>query len=298
MAKIPFWVRVKAWWEGYDLSALNLDDPAEPQRPASAPPTGRPRWSMDSISISEHVWGDDFLTPGGKSYLPGLIKPFGLNETMSVLDVGCGLGGSTRMMANQYGAWVTGLEANSWIRSEAQKRSEAEGLGKKAEILGFDLEKPSIDKRYDAILMKDVLFQVKNKEGLLACLVEASKPRASLLVTDYVLAHSASVGKAIQSWKRQEPSNPTVLTAGEQASLLAKHGFDIRVREDITDTYISLILEAWQSFSEVLPKGRPDEETEEVMMEEAELWLRRIAAMRTGDLRVYRYFALAPGETI
>lgn len=297
MTRIPLTIRIKAWWEGYDLSRLpkvRNEGTAE----EGHQPTGPRIWSADRREIAERVWGEGFLTPGGETYLPILIKPFGMNETMSVLDVGCGLGGSTRMMVNQYGAWVTGLESHASLREEGQKRSDAVGLTKKAEILAFDKENTVIDKRYDAILMKDMLFAVQNKDGLLAALVNACKPRASLLVTDYVLAHSASVGQAVQSWKRLEPERPTILTAGEEASLLAKHGFDLRIREDITETYIKLILGAWDAFSHMMPKGRPDSDTEQAIFEEAELWLRRIAAMKTGDLRVYRYFALAPGEKI
>lgn len=295
MTRLPMRVRLKAWWEGYDLSRLPKVRGSERETTEDGPEAPK-IWSADRLSIAEKVWGEGFLTPGGQTYLPILIKPFGLNETMSVLDIGCGLGGSARFIAKTYGAYVTGYEEDEHLREEGNRRSEAAGLGRKAVLLPFDREKPVFEKRFDAILVKDLLFTVHNKDALLESIRAVCKPRAHLLITDYCLAHSGTVGQAITSWKKLEAQRPWLQSTGELASLFAKHGFDLRIKEDITDTYRKLILTAWDSFAHVLPKGKPDSDTEAAIFDEAETWLRRIAAMNTGDLRVYRLFALAPGD--
>lgn len=294
MPRLPLRVRLKAWWEGYDLS--RLPRPRTELHMRDRGPEAPKIWSADRLDIAEKVWGEGYLSPGGQTYLPILVKPFGLNETMSVIDIGCGLGGSGRFMAKQYGAYVTGYEENERLREEGTRRSEAAGLARKATLLPFTREKPMFEKRFDAVLAKDILYTVQDKDAFLEAVKGVCKPRAPVLFTDYCLSHSGTVGQAVTSWKKMEETRPWLISIGEEAALFAKHGFDLRIKEDITDTYRKLILTAWDTFAHVIPKGKPDSDTEAAIFDEAETWLRRIAAMNTGDLRVYRLFALAPGD--
>ena len=61
----------------------------------------------------QRLWGDGFSSPGEAEHVMMLVKPLGLNETMGVLDLNPGLCGSTRVIADSTGAWVTGLEADA-----------------------------------------------------------------------------------------------------------------------------------------------------------------------------------------
>jgi 2-polyprenyl-3-methyl-5-hydroxy-6-metoxy-1,4-benzoquinol methylase len=287
--------RLKAWWEGYDLSALQRQMAlrrAQTSRLAANDSIANDKWQLDPIEVVERLWGYGFHTPGGDDHIPTLIKPLALDSTMSVLEVGAGLGGVARLMATQSGAWVTGLEADPQLAAAGMHRSIEKGMEKQAAIHVFDPERVTIDKRYDVVFSKEALFRIKRKNELLEAAVAALKPNGQLLFTDYVLAHSASTGAEITAWRQGEPVGPHPWTVSQYVERLKRMKLDIRISEDISDRHRTMILQAWNRMLAELPKGRLPRESQLDLVDEAELWLRRVAALDGGDLRVYRFHAL------
>ncbi|MEO3433409.1 class I SAM-dependent methyltransferase [Inquilinus sp. CAU 1745] len=293
---MPWKTRLKAWWEGYDLSGLGRrggDDGLDEPGPSDGPHSDY--WSATRIEIVEMVWGKGFHTPGGDDWIPTLIKPFGLDESMSVLDLGAGLGGASRHMALTTGAWITGLEADPVLAHAGMHRSTAAGLEKRAPIGLFDPEDPEFDKRYDAVFSKELMFTIGDKRRMIDHVLKALKPRAHFLFTDYVLADGAAKGPAVTSWLKGEapPAHPA--TVSQTKKLLESALFDIRIAEDVTDAYRHRIVTAWEKLSEIIAqRGKADDETQALILAEAESWFRRVAAFDAGALRVYRFYALAP----
>ena len=82
---------------------------------------------------------------------------------------------------------------------------------------------------------------------------------------------------------------------GQIVEQLQINGFDVRTAEDVTDTYCSQVLEAWDTLTTTLPQSAKTEEFKFVVIDEGEKWMRRLAALNTGDLRVYRFYAMLPG---
>jgi SAM-dependent methyltransferase len=293
----PTWKsRLKAWWEGYDLSGLRAGAPpgetAGSRAVAAAAGDDQEAWQADPIEIVERLWGHGFDTPGGDEHIPTLIKPLALNSTMSVLELGAGLGGAARLMAIQSGAWVTGLEGDPQLAAAGMHRSIEKGLEKQASIQVFDPERVMIDKRYDVVFAKEAFFTVKRKNELLEAAVAALKPNGQLLFTDYVLAHSASTGADIETWRSGEREMPHPWTVSQYVERLKRLKLDIRISEDISERQRVMILDAWNRMLKELPRGRLPRETQLALVDEAELWLRRVSAMEGGDLRVYRFHAL------
>src|SRR6202035_4486471 len=69
---------------------------------------------------------------------------------LSVLDIGCGWGGTALPRAREYGAKVTGITLSTEQLSEARGRAEAEGL---ADRVSFEL----LDYRAAAQLLDRIL---------------------------------------------------------------------------------------------------------------------------------------------
>ncbi|HET8726443.1 MAG TPA: methyltransferase domain-containing protein [Alphaproteobacteria bacterium] len=295
--KLDWKTRFIAWWEGYDLSglprpkpSLKLDLSEEPAGPVSE------YWSATRIEIAEIVWGPGFHTPGGEEHIPTLIKPFGLDESMSVLDLGAGLGGAARLMARVSNAWVTGLEEDPLLAHEGMERSVKAGLERRAPISRTNLEAVEFDKRYDAIFSKEAFFRVKHKDDLFELLQKGIKPRGQFLFTDYVLKHSAAASKAVTRWREGEEREVFPWTVNQVVDRLKRGRFDIRITEDITELHRNQIVSAWEKAMATFAEKKPaDDETQKIIVSEAELWMRRVAALDTGDLRVFRFFALGPG---
>ncbi|WP_051341505.1 methyltransferase domain-containing protein [Azospirillum halopraeferens] len=299
--------RLYAWWEGYDLSALKRrqgDDGRD--HAGQAPPAsgkaaaagmnrwGKPLWSATRIEVAERLWGTGFTTPGGNDHVPYLVKPLGLNPAMSVLDLSAGLGGTSRAMASKYGCWVTGLESTALLAKEGMERSFREGLEKKAVIEAYDPEHFSYSKRVDAILYKEGLFSVQDKEQLFDGMEMALKPRGHLLLTDYILAGDTK-RDVIEGWADKEPLEPNLWSLERMQNAFAQRNLDLRIAEDMTDTHRHLILVALQAFAGYLEQYALTHETKVAVMDEIELWVRRVAALDAG-LRCYRFYAIKPAE--
>lgn len=298
--------RLYAWWEGYDLSGLKRGkggeaaDAAAPAKPAGKAPDvgqnrwGKPLWNATRIEVAERLWGKGFSTPGGAEHISYLVKPMGLNPAMSALDLSAGLGGASRTMAQQFGCWVTGLESSPPLAKAGMERSHMAGLDKRAPIEAYDPENFNFPKRVDGIVYKEGLFTVRDKEQLFDGIEAALKPRGHLLITDYILGPKPN-RVVVAGWADKEPLEPNLWSLEQMQNAFAQRNLDLRIAEDITDTHRHLILTALQGFTQVLEQYALAHDTKVAVMDEIELWARRVAALDSG-LRCYRFYALKPAE--
>lgn len=297
--------RLHAWWEGYDLSGVKRRKAAEDAATAAAPKKGKgpevgenrwgkPLWNATRIEVAERLWGTGFSTPGGADHIAYLVKPMGLNPAMSALDLSAGLGGASRTMASQFGCWVTGLESSPPLAKEGMQRSHMAGLDKRAPIEAYDPEHFNFPKRVDAIVFKEGLFTVRDKDQLFDGMEAALKPRGHLLLTDYILGPKPNRG-VVAAWADKEPVEPNLWSLEQMQNAFTQRNLDLRINEDITDTHRHLILTALQGFTQYLEQYALAHETKVAVMDEIELWARRVTALDAG-LRCYRFYALKPAE--
>ena len=86
-------------------------------------------------------------------------------EGATVLDVGCGLGGPCRMLADEYNCQVTGLDlSNEYIRT-AKELSKLVKLDSKTSFIQGDATSlPFKDNTFDVIWTQHVQMNIPNKE--------------------------------------------------------------------------------------------------------------------------------------
>jgi cyclopropane fatty-acyl-phospholipid synthase-like methyltransferase len=301
--------RLVAWWEGYDLSALKRRkrsgdaEGGDGTAAAGGKPGarsdgtnrwGKPLWTANRIEVVEKLWGPGFTTPGGSDHVPYLVLPLGLNPAMSVLDLGAGLGGTTRTMAGKFGCWVAGLEGNPLLAREGMERSVRAGLNKHAPIEQYDPENFTYGRRVDAIVFKEGMYTVHDKDQLFDGIEVNLKSRGQILMTDYVVTDKSAIA-GLERWAAKEPVEPLLWTVAEMANGFAQRNLDLRISEDITETHRNLILVALQGLREHLEKHSLDIATKANVMEEVELWAQRVAAFERG-LKVFRFYAMKPPD--
>ena len=309
--KIPLKVRISAWWQGFDPEDIYAGDP-EPLEfdtgrskgaaaPAKPGPTKKkvPLWTADRIQVAERLWGAGMHTPGGDEHVESLVKPFALNPTMTVLDLGAGLGGCARTMAKTFGSWVTGYEQWPILAEAGMLRSRMAGLDKKAPIETWDPATTQLKPRgYNCVFAKEAFFTIADKARLFDQIATTLRPGGQLCFTDYVLPEAAKPTGAVETWMGHEPQEPFPCSSQDILDLLAHNNLEIRISEDITDMHQALILQGWRDLTHALAPGSVAPETVPHLVNEAELWARRGAVLRTGDLRVYRFYALKAGDPV
>ena len=92
-------------------------------------------YDITHISFLEKLWGDGYMSPGGKKEINRLLNGLDLTEK-KILDVGCGAGGITVSLVKDYGAKeVIGVDVEEDVVNSAIRRVVKNRLKDNIEIL-------------------------------------------------------------------------------------------------------------------------------------------------------------------
>lgn len=293
-AKIPFWVRLKAWWEGYDLALRKKQQiPVDTgDLTQDAVRYEQPEATSKRLEVMQQLWGKGLSGPGDDDYILKLVKPFGLDPAFTVIDVGAGLGGATRLISEKFDIWITGLESDREIADAGMELSTMAGLAKRAPIHYFDMDRYEFrENSTDCVFSKESLYLVEDKDRLLKEIINMIRPRGQLLFTDYVLAEGADQ-RAVHAWAEGEPTRPNPWTMRDYEVALTEARLDIRIKEDITEQVYGIITASWARFLSGIKGKSVDKETSAAIADAVELWTRRTKAIDAGALRICRFHAL------
>lgn len=297
-ARVPLSLRLKAWWDGSEVIVRRKHQPAAavdtPQRPVVGYRDPERPWETPRVKLAQMLWGEGFSHPGGAEEALKLVKPFGLDPAMTVLDLSGGLGGGSRAIVEHYGVWVTGLEQDREFAEAGLQLSTMAGVAKKADIGVFLPEKLEIRAgSTDCILCRDVFHSVADKARMLHVIGQALKPRGQFLFTDYMLAdHAAADSASVKAWLAVEPMPVELWTLDDHTRFLADEKLDVRVTEDITDSVRRMAIGAWANLTTATEGHTLAPELKACLVSELDRWMRRIAAFDSGHLKVFRVYAL------
>jgi len=104
------------------------------QKDKEEKPKRKGPWPPERLQILQELWSPEFLTVGGEEAITELINPLTLNLNMSVLELGAGIGGGTRHIHNETGAWVSGVENSVTLAKLGMEKSIKKGLQRKASV--------------------------------------------------------------------------------------------------------------------------------------------------------------------
>jgi SAM-dependent methyltransferase len=113
---------------------------------------------------------------------------------MRVLDIGCGIGRWSRVLAAR-GASVTGVDLSPTMIEEAQRRAAASGLATRCRFIVQDLSVLEIGERFDLILCVTVLQHLLDPGALRAAIERMARhlaPGGRLVVLEAAPARAAS----------------------------------------------------------------------------------------------------------
>ena len=299
---LPMRARLKAWWDGSDpvaetptpASASASPDPkAKPVTAVAGPAKPKLRLPPEKLETLTKLWGEGFREPLDKTYVPDLVKPFALNEKMTVIDLGAGLGGGARAVAERYKVWIKGMEPDPEYAAAAMQLSIKAGMKSRAPVIAYDIEKLALPQhRCNCIYAMETFHRAKNKRALFAAVANGISDKGQVLFTDLVLRKPRTVTPEIKAWMEAETFASHPWSGDETASMLKELDFDTRIDEDMTAKYRRLGLKGWKECLERLAGKRPPRAMLLQLLDDAELWVRRLRALDGGALQIRRYHAL------
>ncbi len=139
------------------------------------------------IEGMEKLFGEGILSPGGAVEVHEMLGGIEV-AGHDVLDLGCGIGGATLMLARDYGAGhVTGVdvEADSIARTAA--KVAAAGLADRVTLMEVTPGPlPLSDARFDLVFCKDVACHMADKAPFFAEAFRVLRPGGQFLCTDFL----------------------------------------------------------------------------------------------------------------
>lgn len=266
-------------------------------RPAGPPivPDETKVWPEARLRFLSALWGEGFVGPGGAEEALRLSKPLGLQSSHSLLNVGAGLGGAARSITSASGAWVSAFEQDPDLAAVGAGLSKKMQLEKKAEVKAFDPAAPKFrSSYYHHALVQEALWMVEKKDVVVAALSAAVKEAGQVVITDLTMGETPILpeDETARTWRELDRSPIHLMQPEDETRLLAGHGLDIRIAEDISARHVQQAVSSWRAIAEMISEQNLTRSQARAIVNEAELWLRRLALLRTGRLRLMRWHAI------
>jgi MPBQ/MSBQ methyltransferase len=177
---------------------------------------------------------DEFHIRGRAATLE-LAQAASVDSTKRVLDVGSGVGGTSRCLAREFGCRVTGIDLTDEYCRTAAMLSERIGLAELIDYRQGDATNlPFSDASFDIVWTEHVAMNIPDKPKLYREMHRVLKPGGTLAIYD-VLAGPAGPVLYPVPWART-PESSFLATPEELRMLLEKSGFKVAVWSDTTDS--------------------------------------------------------------
>ncbi|WP_126227685.1 class I SAM-dependent methyltransferase [Burkholderia ambifaria] len=171
---------------------------------------------------------------GGHQATIQLARQIPMGPGLAILDVGCGLGGSCRYLAQTYGCTVLGIDLTEEYVSVASELSAWTGCDNSVQFLKASaLEMPVGDGRFDVVWTQHVQMNVSKKRELYREFARVLKPRGVLLFHEVFLGSGEPVRYPVP-WA-SEKSISFLSAPREARDQIEAEGFVIEKWEDVSE---------------------------------------------------------------
>lgn len=188
---------------------------------------------LSRLTLEDLAPIDEFHIRGRAATLE-LARAAGLDENKRVLDVGSGVGGTSRCLAKEFGCRVTGIDLTDEYCRAAAMLSAKVGLTDLVDYRQGDATAlPFADGEFDVVWTEHVAMNIPDKPRLYKEMYRVLKPGGTLAVYDVLAGPSGPVIFPVP-WART-PDTSFLVQPGELRRLLEDAGFKISDWSDTTE---------------------------------------------------------------
>lgn len=121
----------------------------------------------------------------------------------SVVDVGCGIGGSSRYLAKKFGASCVGITLSPVQAERANALAVAQGLADKVSFQVADaLEQPFPDGQFDLVWSMESGEHMPNKPKFVGELARVAAPGGTIIIVTWCHRDLAPNEESLQQWEK------------------------------------------------------------------------------------------------
>ena len=191
------------------------------------------------------ISGKESKEEAAQNLIELLIRKSGLKHGSSVLDIGCGIGGTSIFLAKEYGCKVTGISISP-VQVE-MAREGAKNLANPPQFLVDDANDISVQGTFDVLWSVEMIAHLRDRDNLFRRAAALLKPGGKMCITDWWQDEDLTE-KEIK--KYIEPIEKGMLvslpTISEYMTHINNHGFRVLYFEDIS----SSVARTWDITSE------------------------------------------------
>lgn len=182
-------------------------------------------------SVADLKAGDEFHT-GGLEASEHFFGHFEVKPTDRVLDVGSGIGGTSRLIADRFGAQVTGIDLTPEFVETAAALTQMVGLSDKVTFHeGSALAMPVPDGAFDLAVMMHVGMNIADKGALMTEVARCLRPGGTFAVFDVMAGDNPGPIDFPVPWSAG-PETSFLHTPDAYAEAARAAGLTLKLQED------------------------------------------------------------------
>ena len=197
------------------------------------------QYNQAEILRDERIFGRNFYNIGGRRENERILDLAGPITPARVLDVGCGLGGPARLIADRYGAHVDGVDVSAEMIDIARSRLASENRGDDVVLFHSDILDFDTGTTYDLVFSNCAFLHIHNKDRLVSRIRSLLRPQGALLFADFCIGEDGPEMRDYVERYRYD-----IRRFDDWDELLARHGFQRRHVEDGTERHAEYCREA------------------------------------------------------
>ena len=204
--------------------------------------------STSSSLLVEDLTKFDQLHYHGTDAIDIFIEKLEINEKTKILDVGSGIGGPARYIANKTGAEITAIELQSDQNNLAKNLTKKCGLSNKvSHICGDILDYDFKNQTFDAVVSWLTLYHIANHEILLKKLFDLLNPNGFFYTED--ITSRINLSDADRKEIMKEIYGIHLPYFDKYISNLEQNGFKLIFSEDMSSSWTDFTKERIKKYN-------------------------------------------------
>jgi len=240
------------------------------------------QYSENGILRYERIFGETFISTGGKTTTSMFLDKMGLQPGMNVMDIGCGIGGSAFLMAERFGVNVYGIDLSTNMLAIADKyrRKMDPEVKYRVQFHLDDALKMEYPKEFfDVMYSRDAIMHIQDKLTVYKKVFSTLKPGGTLLVSEYATGDKELTKDFLDYVADRDYQLVTVKKYGE---ILEEAGFVNVEAKDVTDLMMEMMDMELEKFEKMKDEFIA-EFSEKDFKDIKEGWLIKMERCKRGD---------------
>ncbi|MEN8207480.1 MAG: class I SAM-dependent methyltransferase [Pseudomonadota bacterium] len=197
--------------------------------------------TVDSVTIEDLAPVDEFHI-GGRLATENFLDQLEFSEQHHILDVGCGLGGASRFVANKYKSHITGIDLTQEYIETGKALCSWVNLDKQITLQqGSALSMPFQDEAFDGGYMMHVGMNIEDKAQLFTEIYRVLRPGSCFGVYDVMRQNDGELVYPVP-WAT-DSNTSSLATPGKYRQTLADAGFEITSEKNCRDFALDFFMQ-------------------------------------------------------